>query len=646
MMVRSLKHLLALLLYSVLTLIMTWPALLRLKVAIIGDHIDSYLNTWIIAWGIHKLTAGEFSSLFDANIFFPYPNTLAYSEHLLGVSLLGVPIQLGFGRPFITFNILVLLGFVLTAWAMYFLVWHLTRNGPAAFISGLLFAFFPWRFGHISHLQLLFAPWLPLTFLFLHRFMKTRSYRDLFGAASFFVLQFYSCGYYGLYLALFVGIFLLLAWLESGPDRFRLLGKFAVFFFFSLALILPGYLPYLKLRRDFGFTRPLEEAIFFSADILTYWSTPIENRLWGKALQKFGKPEGDLFIGLTAFLLLLIGLWAVTRRRKSAERPPLLLDSKPRAVRFLLWSIGGVAFLVFGLIGYLIAVGDFSILAAGLTFRTEGPKIPVLVFMVLIGLGLLLDRSLRHRAISLLPVYQSSEPRFYGYLLLISFLLTLGPIIHFNGQEITYGPYLLLYHWVPGFDGLRVPSRFIIMLDLAVSVLSGFGLARILNRIRSSAFRVLLGTAIALLVLVEYASFPVKMPSVPIGRDFPQVYTWLSRQPGDFALLELPLPAAPDELWREAVYVYFSTYHWKKLVNGFSGFFPPGYNRLYLEDLRGFPSEETLKRMHHLGIRYLIIHSHHYPPAERDKLMTVLNAAGELFILEKQFQGDLVYRAR
>ena len=81
-------------------------------------------------------------------------------------------------------------------------------------------------------------------------------------------------------------------------------------------------------------------------------------------------------------------------------------------------------------------------------------------------------------------------------------------------------------------------------------------------------------------------------------------------------------------------------------MNGFSGFFPPGYNRLYLEDLRGFPSEETLKRMHQLGIRYLIIHSHHYPPAERDKLMTVLNAAAGLFILEKQFQGDLVYRVR
>jgi hypothetical protein len=278
--------------------------------------------------------------------------------------------------------------------------------------------------------------------------------------------------------------------------------------------------------------------------------------------------------------------------------------------------------------------------------RAEGLKNPILILMILLTLGLLLDRPFRERLISLLPRALSLDSRFYCWLLVLSFLLTLGPIIRFNGREITYGPYLLLYQWAPGFDGLRVPARFIVMLHLAVSVLSGFGLAWLFNRIRSTALRGLLGTAIALLVLVEYASFPVNMPSVPTGRDFPPVYTWLSRQPGDFALLELPLPTGPDEVWREAAYVYFSTYHWKKLVNGYSGFFPPGYNRLYLEDLRGFPSEATLKRIHQLGIRYLIVHSHHYPPAERDKLTALLGAAPSLFILEKQFQGDLVYRAR
>jgi hypothetical protein len=158
---RFYQHLLALFLYSGLTLVLTYPAIFRLKVAIIGDFVDSFLNTWILAWGVRKITGGAWGSLFDANIFFPYKNTLSYSEHLLGVALTAVPIQLGFNDPLVTFNVSVLITFVLTALSMYFLVWYLTRNGYAAFFSGLLFSFFPWRIGHIAHLQLLSAQWLP-----------------------------------------------------------------------------------------------------------------------------------------------------------------------------------------------------------------------------------------------------------------------------------------------------------------------------------------------------------------------------------------------------------------------------------------------------------------------------------------------------
>ncbi|RPH87196.1 MAG: hypothetical protein EHM75_06145 [Desulfobacteraceae bacterium] len=297
---RSVPHLLALFLYSCLTLIMTYPAVLRLKVAIIGDYVDSFLNTWIIAWGIRKITRGEWSSLFDANIFFPYKNTLAYSEHLLGVALTAIPIQLGFDDPLVTFNVSVLISFVLTAMGMYLLVWYLTGNGYAAFFSGLLFSFFPWRIAHLAHLQLLSAQWLPLTFLFLHKSIKTFSYGSLLGAALFFILQFYSCGYYGLFLALFVVVFMVLALREAGTGRYRLLGRFGLFFLISFPIILPAYLPYWKLKKDFGFFRPFGEVVFFSADFASFLSTPIQNQLWGSLLAGFEKPEGDLFMGLIA----------------------------------------------------------------------------------------------------------------------------------------------------------------------------------------------------------------------------------------------------------------------------------------------------------------------------------------------------------
>ena len=319
---RSVPHLLALFLYSCLTLVMTYPAVLRLKVAIIGDYVDSFLNTWIIAWGIRKITRGEWGSLFDANIFFPYKNTLAYSEHLLGVALTAIPIQLGFNDPLVTFNVSVLISFVLTALGMYLLVWYLTRNGYAAFFSGLLFSFFPWRIGHIAHLQLLSAQWLPLTFLFLHKSVKSFSYRFFSGPPLFFILQFYSCGYYGLFLALFVVVFMVLALQEGETGRYRLLGRFGLFFLISFLVILPVYLPYWKLKKDFGFFRPFGEVVFFSADFASFLSIPIQNRLWGNLLEGFVKPEGDLFMGLIAGLMSLTGMWSLAQWKKYPAPPP------------------------------------------------------------------------------------------------------------------------------------------------------------------------------------------------------------------------------------------------------------------------------------------------------------------------------------
>ena len=173
------------------------------------------------------------------------------------------------------------------------------------------------------------------------------------------------------------------------------------------------------------------------------------------------------------------------------------------------------------------------------------------------------------------------------------------------------------------------------MMHLAVSVLAGYGLAWLLGGIQSSWKRRLMGSGFALLVLIEYASFPISMPSVPVGRDFPQVYNWLAQQPGDFAILEIPLPTRPEEVFQDAPYVYFSTYHWKKLVNGYSGFIPPGYTRLYQEELKGFPSEETLRRIHQLGVRYVIIHLSYYPQPEREQIMAFFSRNPQLVCSRK-----------
>ena len=65
--------------------------------------------------------------LFDANIFYPERDTLAFSEPLIVPALMGAPLQWLGASPVFTFNIVLLLGFTLTAWAGGELLWRASR---------------------------------------------------------------------------------------------------------------------------------------------------------------------------------------------------------------------------------------------------------------------------------------------------------------------------------------------------------------------------------------------------------------------------------------------------------------------------------------------------------------------------------------
>ena len=89
------------------------------------------------------------ADLFDANIFFPLPNTLAYSEHLFSTALLALPIQHFFNEPVVTYNLSLLATFPLAAFGMYLLAFHWTGQRGAAFIAGLIFATVYGRFHYV-----------------------------------------------------------------------------------------------------------------------------------------------------------------------------------------------------------------------------------------------------------------------------------------------------------------------------------------------------------------------------------------------------------------------------------------------------------------------------------------------------------------
>ncbi len=153
--------------YAALTCVLFSPLLTNLGSGL-HDRSDTALNTWIVAWQAHILL-GDPLALFDAPIFYPLADTLALSEILWPAAPLAVPLLAATGNPVLVYNLLFLLSFPLAGLGMYLLAREMAARRPAAFLAGLIYAFSPHQFGHLSQLQLLSIAWLPLTLLFLER---------------------------------------------------------------------------------------------------------------------------------------------------------------------------------------------------------------------------------------------------------------------------------------------------------------------------------------------------------------------------------------------------------------------------------------------------------------------------------------------
>src|ERR1700688_1578887 len=90
-----------------LTLFLTWPQCLYLGTRI-ATHNDPYLSMWRLAWIAHALGTDP-RHLYDANIFYPEPRTLAYSDATLLEGIVAAPF-LWAGAPLVLVYNLLLLG--------------------------------------------------------------------------------------------------------------------------------------------------------------------------------------------------------------------------------------------------------------------------------------------------------------------------------------------------------------------------------------------------------------------------------------------------------------------------------------------------------------------------------------------------------
>src|SRR5688572_29305134 len=281
---------------------------------IVHDVGDPLLTAALLHWNAWTLPLTH--AWWQLPIFAPSPDALAFSEHLLGLSVVATPIEWLVRDPLVAANVVTLLTYPLCGVAVFLVVRRLTGSAPAAFLAGLAYAFAPYRASQQPHLQMLAAFWAPLALLGLHGYVESgrRAWLVLYGGA--WLLQSLANGYSLFFLSALVALWTL--WFVVVPRRWIQLRDITVATLVAAVPLAPTLGTYVAVHARHGFERSPVEAQTFSAELTSLLCAPRETAFW--AWLRVGcRPESEIFPGLV--LLVLVGVAIAALRREASAAP-------------------------------------------------------------------------------------------------------------------------------------------------------------------------------------------------------------------------------------------------------------------------------------------------------------------------------------
>ena len=369
----------SLLLFVALAVVHTWPLATNPAHLSRNDNGDTLLNEWTLAWVAHQAVHDPID-LFNANIFYPERNTLAYSESLIVQSAMGAPLLWLGASPVLTYNVVLLAGFVLTGWTMSLVVGRWTGDWLAGVAAGSLAAFNAHNLTRLPHLQAQHMEFLPLALLALDTLIREPRVAHALRLALWFTLQALT----SIHLLVF-SAFALAASMLVRPDAWRqgrgwrVAGQLALAAVIAVLVLAPFLLPYWAVHLELGFTRPLSDAGWFAASWRDYLGTPgrIHFTLWSQ----------HVFTGVALFPGVAgLSLAAVALAHGVAIRDPRARMCLAFGICGLVLSFGtklpiyGIVYQLVPMLGAIRAVSRFGILL-------------LLAVAVLAGFGLAIVRS-------------------------------------------------------------------------------------------------------------------------------------------------------------------------------------------------------------------------------------------------------------
>jgi hypothetical protein len=216
---------------------------------------------------------------------------------------------------------------------------------------------------------------------------------------------------------------------------------------------------------------------------------------------------------------------------------------------------------------------------------------------------------------------------FWLLLFLVFFILSLGPSLHvWKWTTAIPLPYTLLYKYLPFFNVMRTPYRFVVLAEMGSIAVACYGLAHLLESLQNRPLLKMnrlmkfgLAGGFVFLLLLELWNIPFAERIPPV----PKIYRDIGAEKGRFAVLDLPA-ASYSALTTS---MYYQTIHEKPIPGGMLSRFDPQLNsfRKGLLPASSDPTgltEAEASRLKELKIKYVVYH--HWKDDGTDDIVAVV----------------------
>ncbi|RLI95313.1 MAG: hypothetical protein DRO90_00555 [Candidatus Altiarchaeales archaeon] len=350
------EDIVAIICYSMLTIIMTYPLVFSLNDGVPASSGDVWQFIWDFWWFKKALIDLRANPFYTDYLYYPNGTSLLFNLNMPLHSLLSIPLQYLFNLFFV-YNFFVILSFILSSYGTYLLIRYLTRDYLVSLVGGFIFGFSPFRFVRLfaGHLYLLDTSFIPFYIMYLIKSVQNPNLKNRFLTILFLVLVLFSSLTYFTFLILFTGIYYIWYLFNNRKDIFRKVTKNLSITFILFFIITSPYffilakeyftVPYKDLHRS------IDESEFYSADLIAFFIPLTIHPIFGKYVTNLWDPqginnllsgnwnEGSVFIGYTVMLLVIFSF----------------IKIKGEGIGF--WKIAFISFLILSLGPFLHILG-------------------------------------------------------------------------------------------------------------------------------------------------------------------------------------------------------------------------------------------------------------------------------------------------